>query len=75
MIVLIIVAFVRNLKALRSGRGDALSISFLLALIVLAVFDPGRDETARTWMLFMPLAIVIAAQFFAEAQPQPDRFS
>ena len=70
-----IIAFGRNIKAARSGGGDALSISFLLALIGLALFDPARDETARTWMLFMPLAVVVASQFFAETQPQPDRFS
>ncbi len=71
---LAVIAFVRNLKAARSG-GDALSISFLIALIGLSVFDPARDETARTWMLFMPLAVVVASQFFAEASAQPDRFS
>ncbi len=67
-------AFWRNLRAVRAG-GDVLSISFMLALIGLALFDPARDETARTWMLFMPLAVVVASQFFAEAQPHPDRFS
>jgi hypothetical protein len=71
---LAIVAFWRNIKAARSGGSDALSISFVLALIVLAIFDPGRDETARTWMLFMPLAVVVAAQSFAEAHARPDRF-
>ena len=72
---LAIIAFGRNVKAARSGGGDALSISFLLAVIGLTLFDPARDETARTWMLFMPLAVVVASQFFAEAQSQPDRFS
>jgi hypothetical protein len=72
---LAVIAFVRNVKASRSGGGDTLSISFLLALIALALFDPARDETARTWMLFMPLAVVVASQFFAEAQAQSDRFS
>ena len=71
---LAIIAFGRNVKAARSGGGDALSISFLLAVIGLTLFDPARDETARTWMLFMPLAVVVASQFFAEAQSQPDRF-
>jgi hypothetical protein len=68
-------AFIRHLKAARLGGGEALSISFMLALIGLALFDPARDETARTWMLFMPLAVVVAAQFLAEASAQPDRFS
>ena len=72
---LAVIAFARNLKAARSGGGDALSVSFLLAVIGLALFDPARDETARTWMLFMPLAVVVAAQFFAERSAQPDRFS
>ncbi len=72
---LAIIAFARNIRAARSGQGDALSISFLLALIGLALFDPARDETARTWMLFMPLAVIVASQFFAEAKLQPDRFS
>ena len=72
---LAIFAFGRNIQAARSGGGDALSISFLLAVIGLALFDPARDETARTWMLFMPLAVVVTSQFFAEAQAQPDRFS
>jgi hypothetical protein len=72
---LAVIAFGRNFKAARSGGGDALSISFLIALIGLSLFDPARDETARTWMLFMPLAVVVASQFFAEAQAQPDRFS
>jgi hypothetical protein len=71
---LAVIAFVRNLKAARSG-GDVLSISFLLTLIALVLIDPARDETARTWMLFMPLTVVVAAQFFSEAQPQPDRFN
>jgi hypothetical protein len=52
---LAIIALGRNIQAARSGRGDALSISFPLAVIGLALFDPARDETARTWMLFMPL--------------------
>lgn len=72
---LAIIALGRNIQAARSGGGDALSISFLPAVIGLALFDPARDETARTWMLFMPLAVVVASQFFAEAQAQPDRFS
>jgi hypothetical protein len=71
---LTVAAFVRQSKAVRSSGGDALTISFLIALLALALFDPARDETARTWMLFMPLAVVIAAQFFAAAQAQPDRF-
>lgn len=72
---LAVIAFVRHAKAARSGSSDALSISFLIALIALSLFDPARDETARTWMLFMPLAAVIASQFLAEASAQPDRFS
>jgi 4-amino-4-deoxy-L-arabinose transferase-like glycosyltransferase len=72
---LALAGFTRNIKAARSGGGEALSISFLFALLGLVLFDPARDETARTWMLFMPLAVVIASQFFAEAQAQPDRFS
>jgi hypothetical protein len=72
---LAIIALGQNIQAARSGRGDALSISFPLAVIGLALLDPARDETARTWMLFMPLAVVVASQFFAEAQAQPDRFS
>jgi hypothetical protein len=72
---LAIIAFACHAKTARSSGGDALSISIFLALIGLALFDPARDETARTWMLFMPLAVVVASQFFAEAQAQPDRFS
>jgi hypothetical protein len=71
---LAIAAFGRNIRAARSGGGDALSISFMLALIALVVIDPARDETARTWMLFMPLTVVVASQFFAEAVAPPDRF-
>jgi 4-amino-4-deoxy-L-arabinose transferase-like glycosyltransferase len=72
---LVVIAFWRNVTAARSGGGDALSISFLLALIGLSLFDPARDETARTWMLFMPLAVVVVSQFLSESQSQPDRFS
>jgi hypothetical protein len=71
---LAVIAFVRNVTAARSGGSDVLSISFLIALIGLSLFDPARDETARTWMLFMPLAVVIVAQFFAASAPRPQHF-
>ncbi len=72
------IAFARNFKMLRArqdgARGDALSLTFIVSLFVLVAVDPARDETARTWMLFMPFAVVVAAQFFSAAQPQPHRF-
>ncbi len=75
---LAVAAFARNLTTARSRRGTlrgaALSLSFLISWLVLVVIDPARDETPRTWMLFMPLTVVVASQFFASAQPQPERF-
>jgi len=43
-------------------------------VIVLTLVDPARDETARTWMLLMPFAVIVVSQLFAEAAAQPDRF-
>jgi hypothetical protein len=30
------------------------------------VIDPARDETARTWMIFMPLVVVVASQWLVD---------
>jgi hypothetical protein len=76
---LAVIAFARSVKQVCRGperaQVDALSLSLLASLLVLTAVDPARDETARTWMLFMPLAVVVAARFFSADQPQPDRFS
>ncbi len=71
---LLVIISVRAIKEARAGRGEALSASFLISLIVLALIDPARDETARTWMLFMPSAVVIVSQLFAGSAPRPGRF-
>lgn len=55
----------RSIRQARSGAVDVLSISLGVGLIVLSIIDPARDETARTWMMFMPLAAAVAAQLFA----------
>ncbi|MFN8597701.1 MAG: hypothetical protein U0559_16150 [Anaerolineae bacterium] len=69
---LLVLVAARTLKLARSRQGDALSLSFVPGLIMLAIVDPARDETARTWMLFMPLAVVSVSQLF---RAQPDRSS
>ncbi len=72
---LLVVASLRAIKATRDGRGEALTLSFSIGVIVLTLVDPARDETARTWMLLMPFAVIVVSQLFAEAAAQPDRFS
>ena len=56
-------------RAVRRWRArqpvDTLSLSLAVSLVLLSVIDPARDETARTWMIFMPLAVVVAAQWLA----------
>ncbi|HEY4720479.1 MAG TPA: hypothetical protein VII92_01430 [Anaerolineae bacterium] len=71
---LLVVISIRAIRNVRAGQSDALSLSLLIGLIVLAVVDPARDETARTWMLLMPLAVVIVSQLFADTTPRPQRF-
>ncbi len=56
----------RSIRQARSGAVDVLSISLGLGLVILSIIDPARDETARTWMMFMPLAVVVVAQLFAK---------
>jgi hypothetical protein len=71
---LLVIVSIRAIKEARVGRGEAFTVSFLISLLVLAVVDPARDETARTWMLFMPFAVAIVSQFFAASAPRPQRF-
>ena len=72
---LLIVVSIRAIKEARARQGDALSVSFLISLIALTLVDPARDETARTWMLFMPFAVIAVSQLFAAQAPHPGRFS
>ncbi len=62
---LLAVITIRSIRQARSGAIDVLSISLGLGLVILSIVDPARDETARTWMMFMPLAVVVVAQLFA----------
>jgi len=63
---LLAVITARSIRQARSGVVDVLSISLGLGLVILSIIDPARDETARTWMMFMPLAVVVVAQLFAK---------
>jgi hypothetical protein len=71
---LLVVVSIRAIREARTGRGEALSLSFLISLILLTLIDPARDETARTWMLFMPMAVVVVSQLFADRAARPNRF-
>jgi hypothetical protein len=71
---LLIVAFIRALKSLRAGQADALSLSFVIGLIILSLIDPARDETARTWLLLMPFAVIVASQMLVDPHAQPREF-
>ncbi len=71
---LLIFFSIRSITQLRRSRIDPLSLSLGLSLIVLSVIDPARDETARTWMIFMPLAVVIASQMMMESAGVAKRF-
>ena len=62
--VLLVAASVRAVRQVRAGEpADPMSLSLGFGLIILSVIDPARDETARTWMPFMPLAVVVVSQF------------
>jgi hypothetical protein len=52
----------------RRQAADPLSLSLAVSLVLLSVIDPARDETARTWMIFMPLVVVVAAQWVSADQ-------
>jgi hypothetical protein len=56
-------AWWRAVQQWRAGQAaDPLSLSLIVSLVVLSVLDPARDETARTWLIFMPLAVAAASQ-------------
>lgn len=60
-------AWWRSIRQWRAGQtADPLTLSMLISLGLLSLIDPARDETARTWMIFMPLVVVTAAQWFSE---------
>ncbi len=65
---------IRSIRQMRNSRIDPLSLSLGLSLIVLSVIDPARDETARTWMIFMPLAVVVVSQVMADREVRFKRF-
>ncbi len=71
---LLIFISIRSIRQLRNSRIDPLSLSLGLSLIVLSVIDPARDETARTWMIFMPLAVVVVSQVMADREVRFKRF-
>lgn len=72
---LLIFYSIRSIRQTKNGRADPLTMSLGLSLIVLSVVDPARDETARTWMIFMPLAVVVASQLMADSADKVKRFS
>ena len=75
LIVLFVWVSFRALRSAQAGgigdprrtRVDALSLSFGVGLILLAIVDPARDETPRTWMLLMPFAVVAVSQLFVDS--------
>ncbi|HZY45858.1 MAG TPA: glycosyltransferase family 39 protein, partial [Anaerolineae bacterium] len=71
---LLIFISIRSIRQAKNGQPDPLTLSLGLSLIVLTLIDPARDETARTWMIFMPLAIVVISQLMAEPTGDAKRF-
>lgn len=60
-------AWWRTVRQWRTGQAaDPLSLSLIVSLLVLSLLDPARDETARTWLIFMPLAVVAASPGLAD---------
>ncbi len=60
-------AWWRAVRQWRAGQtADPLSLSLIVSLVVLSVIDPARDETARTWMIFMPLPVAVASHWLAD---------
>ncbi|HZY42869.1 MAG TPA: hypothetical protein VFF59_12820 [Anaerolineae bacterium] len=70
----LIVATIRAAKVARTGRADPLTLAVSLGLIVLTLVDPARDETARTWLLFMPFAVVAIAPVIVTDQARSTHF-
>jgi len=65
--ILMVAAWWRAVQRWRKQQpADPLSLSLAIGVIVLSVIDPARDETARTWMIFMPLVVVVASQWLVD---------
>lgn len=71
---LLIVATARAAKVTRAGRADPLTLAVSAGLIVLTLVDPARDETARTWLLLMPFAVVAIAPVIVTDQSGATHF-
>ena len=65
--ILMLAAWWRAVQRWRARQpADPLSLSLAVGVVLLSVIDPARDETARTWMIFMPLVVVVASQWLVD---------
>lgn len=66
----------RSIPALRAfewRRADAMSVSLVATLIVLAISGTARGETGRVWLFFVPFILLAAAHQLRSAGPGSTR--
>ncbi|MHB8629637.1 MAG: ArnT family glycosyltransferase [Aggregatilineales bacterium] len=66
---LALIGIVSAFRRIRQSPVDPFPLALALSLIVIDLSGTARGETARVWLFFMPLLLIVAVQVLATSHP------